>query len=241
MINEYSKIYKRGFVLDSNGEKRQIFPVSLLEHESEFLYNFCLDNKIKKVLEVGLGFGMSSVYIGQALLENGCLGHTIIDPWQEETYQNAGLLTINEAKLNHQIKYIKEKSELILPKLVSSNEQFDLCFIDGCHTFEHAFIDSFYCDQLISEGGFIVLHDLWMPSIRKLAKYLVRNKGYSIQKINTTKNIPFRSKVYKTFVKLFQYKYLFDSSFVFTLGPENICVLRKNSKIQVDHTDYLRF
>ena len=69
-------------------------------------------------------------------------------------------------------------AHLEVPKLIQNNEQFDLIFIDGMHLFDFKLIDVFLCDLVLRDGGWLLLHDLLIPSVKKTAKFIDRHKDY---------------------------------------------------------------
>src|SRR5687768_6516957 len=61
--------------------------ISVSKAEGKFIHQWIQEHQLHATLEVGLGYGTSAACIMSA--HQGA--HTCIDPFQEETYQNAGL------------------------------------------------------------------------------------------------------------------------------------------------------
>lgn len=54
----------------------------------------------------------------------------------------------------------------------------DLGYIDGCHDFDHAFIDFFYLDRMIPAGGILGFNDAGWPTVFKVIRYLQKHREY---------------------------------------------------------------
>jgi len=67
-----------------------------------------------------------------------------------------------------------------LPRLCAEGERFDFVFIDGRHLFDCVLVDFFYVDRLLEVGGYVALDDLWMPAVRKVKSFILRNRSYEL-------------------------------------------------------------
>jgi predicted O-methyltransferase YrrM len=177
MINTVlEEIYTTGKVLDRDGTPKDAFPVSLSRNDGETLHDAVTLTNSRRTLEVGLAYGISSLHILQALQENGGGAHTAIDPYQQKWWNGIGALNVERAGLQNMFRCIIEPSYMVLPRLLGENERYDFVFIDGNHRFEFSLLDFFYADRLLQPGGHIMLHDTWMPSIRKLFSFIDTNR-----------------------------------------------------------------
>ena len=151
------------------------------------------ENNCKNTLEVGMAMGMSTLAILYALEKNGGGKHIAIDPYQKKEidyydpttppptsdgYGGTGIAMVEDAGLSSMFKHIDEPNYLALPKLVKDGKRFDLIFIDGYHTFDYAFIDFFYSDLLLNEGGVLVFDDVSLPMVHKVCWFLETHKSY---------------------------------------------------------------
>jgi predicted O-methyltransferase YrrM len=158
----------------------------------------------KVAVEVGLGSGISSLYILEAMKAHG--GKTLIgmDPSQFNThtdrttdthghvYNGIGLYAIKKSGYGSYYKFYNSTSQQILPQLVGKQTHVNFAFIDGWHTFDHTLIDFFYIDQLLTVGGIVVFHDISFPSINSVCSFVSSNRNYirlQIPKQYFTKNI----------------------------------------------------
>ena len=173
-------IYKKGNVEDAEGNIVSVFPASILYEEGKILYNIIQREKSRNTIETGMAYGVSTLFILQALRDNGIGNHIAIDPCEESTWKSIGLLNIKRSNLDDIFRFYNAPSHDTLPKLLSNRERFDFAFIDGAHMFDYALIDFFYIDKLLDTGGYIVFHDLWMPSIRKVLSFILRDRNYEM-------------------------------------------------------------
>lgn len=141
--------------------------------EGEAIFQFIVDKKIKKTLEIGFGYGVSTAYI---LSATNSL-HYVIDPHQNiGKYKGLGIKNIKKLKLKHNLKFFEDYSHSVLPKLNSKGLQFDFVFIDGGHNFDTVFVDFYFSDLMLREKGYVLLHDAWLLSIQTVAEWIKRNK-----------------------------------------------------------------
>ncbi|MDY6868855.1 MAG: class I SAM-dependent methyltransferase [Chloroflexota bacterium] len=177
LLNE---ILETRVVLNKDGN-----PLPLTGHidrqEGLFLSNLILnDPSIVNTLEIGCAFGISSLYICNALRDRSNASHTILDPYQYgDHYQGIGALNLKRAGIDF-FNLIDEKSEIALPKILNkTTEKYDLIFIDGLHTFDQASVDFYFANRLVRKGGFIVFDDSSLPSVAKVISYAMKYPAYS--------------------------------------------------------------
>jgi predicted O-methyltransferase YrrM len=136
--------------------------------------------KPRVTLEVGCAYGVSTLFICEALAEVGGERHIIIDPFQERGWNGLGLYTAKRAGFGELIEFHGEPSHSALPSLVKMQRQVDFALIDGWHTFDYVMVDFFYVDLLLRTGGIAVLDDTGAyPAIRKVARYIATHRRYA--------------------------------------------------------------
>jgi cephalosporin hydroxylase len=149
--------------------------------------------KPKRTLEIGLCFGGSCLLFAathRELTGKAAKQHTAVDPFQQQVWDDAGLLALERAELAGYVSFHPYFSSMILPRLVEANEQFDLVYIDGSHLFEDVFIDTYYTARLLSQGGVVAFDDCGDPHVRKVLAFLRSNLGDSFEELDLR---PFRA------------------------------------------------
>ena len=139
-----------------------------------------------KTLEIGFAYGLSTLFICQALADNGGGNHTAIDPAQRTFWKSVGLANVKKAGFTDMVRFYEACSHEILPRLLAAGEQFDFVFIDGYHVFDAVLVDFYYSDRLIQPGSYIMFHDVWMPSVRKVVAFVLRNRSYKLARLFVT-------------------------------------------------------
>lgn len=139
--------------------------------EAEFLFNFLQEKGITTTLETGFAYAKSASHIIAATKSK----HIVIDPFQEN-YNNLGLKNISLLDFDNYLTFYNDYSHNILPHLVLENRQFDFIFIDGDHKFDGEFIDFYYADLILENGGYILMHDTWMRSTRLVMSFIKSNR-----------------------------------------------------------------
>ncbi len=233
MNDVIEQIFQSGYVQDVNGNKYKHTVTSILYETGTLLYNFIRTSRPIKTIEIGLGYGLSALVICQAHKDNGAGYHTAIDPFQEGHYKSIGLLNIERANLKTLFRFHKANSDKVLPMLCAQNKKFDFAFIDGSHFFDYTLVDFFYIDKLLSIGGHIVFDDIWMPGIRKVISFVLKNKPYKLVRIPSSHTIPIMKRVMMAGERIVQNP--FERSWVLKLIPHNIALLRK---VDTDSRDW---
>jgi len=119
--------------------------------------------------------------------------HTIIDPFQQEQWNNIGITNLKRCNLTF-YRLIETVSEIALPELLKNNEEFDFAFIDGWHTFDHTLLDFFYVNRMLRIGGTVIFDDVDMPSINRVVRYVMNYPNYVFMG-NIWKDITIKRKV----------------------------------------------
>lgn len=219
------EIYSTGFVQDENGALHSHYCSSVTFQAGTLLYELVREVKPVKTLEVGMAYGLSSLFICQALADNGGGHHTAIDPYQQEIYQSIGLFNLERSNFKDMLRFLQASSQNVLPQLVLQEECFDFAFIDGSHLFDHAFVDFFYIDKMIKVGGCVVIDDIWMPSVRKVASFILKNKPYALVRPNTTLKTPVSLQATRVGRRIMQNP--FGRDWTLKLLPKSVAVFKK--------------
>ncbi len=174
------RTYGTDAVLDACGTSVNIFPHSVRQPGGEALRDLAIAEGAERTIEVGLALGLSALFLCQAVVERKGR-HVAIDPFQEESWNGAGLRTLRDAGVDEMVEVIEEESQVALPRLLADEREFDFAFIDGDHRFEGVFLDLYYMTRLVQPGGLVVVDDMWMPAVRMAVAYAERNLGTTLE------------------------------------------------------------
>lgn len=163
--------------------------------EEGFLLNeLCQKVRKKNILEVGFGYGFSSIFILSAIIDEPTWTHTAIDPYQYTDWKGIGFASVLHI-LNYRnadvqsFKLISSCSDIALSSLQSLGKKFDLIFIDGYHRFDDVLVDFYLSTKICNIGGYVVLHDLWLDSIKAVASFINSNRLDFKEIITECKNV----------------------------------------------------
>jgi len=174
-------IYETGFVQDSDGRPVFALRSGIPFDEGMAIYGLIRRTKPQRTLEVGMAYGLSTLFACQAHADNGLGGvHTAIDPAQSSDFGSVGLLNVQRAGLECHLKFLEAPSHEALPRLLQEKDRFGFVFIDGMHVFDFVLVDFFYADLLLETNAYVMFDDLWMPSVRKAVVFVLRNRRYRL-------------------------------------------------------------
>jgi len=185
MNHVLAELLKTGVVVSESGKTHQVHSHIPLQ-EGHFLQEIVSEVRPSVSREVGLAYGVSALFICDALAHLPNPRHIVIDPHQLQpssthmSFEGMGLQNLRKAGYEHLIEFHGSPSYLSLPSLVSQGTKVDFAFIDGWHTFDFASVDFFYVDLLLRCGGVVVIDDTDFPSVWKLCHYIVTNRDYSV-------------------------------------------------------------
>lgn len=167
----------------SDGTTHTLFPVAIHPLEGEALSDWVTRERAASSIEIGLGYGLSALFILRGLLSTGSpnIRHLAMDPHQIQGFASIGLQLIDEAGLRDRLEFYAERSEIALPRLLSEGQQFDFAFVDGNHRFDGVFVDLMYLGRLVHGGSVIFLDDYQLPSIKKAVAFCTSNLGWVIE------------------------------------------------------------
>jgi predicted O-methyltransferase YrrM len=178
---EIDKLYREGIVYGDDGFSRSLYPTSVTPGRGKFLGDLVRDLKPAATLEVGMGWGLSTLHMLEAMVENGGIRqpHIIMDPFQQKNYHNGALRVLREAGVDRFVEHHSEPSEIFLPKLVEQGRQFDFAFIDGDHRFDGAFLDVIFVNKLLKPGGVMAVDDTELDAVHLACRFAATNLGYT--------------------------------------------------------------
>lgn len=152
---------------------------AISQQEGEFLRSLSSRPDVRNTVEVGCANGISSIYICAGLAGKQGAHHIAIDPCQTSLFQGRGAANVRNAGFDF-FEVIEAGSEEALPSLMAEGKRFDMGLIDGLHTADQTMVDFYYMDRLIRPGGIIVIDDVEMPAVRKIARYAATYGNYKV-------------------------------------------------------------
>jgi predicted O-methyltransferase YrrM len=188
-MNPYcEKVLKTGVMDTPEGNLVAINSQISLE-EGLFLQQVVEGIKPQVSLEIGVAFGISSMFICEVLARIGATKHIAIDlgPIRKRGSEaldrfGLGLLNLERCGYGHLVESYAMPSEIALPDLLRHGQRLQFAFIDGWHSFDHALVDFFYVNKMLDVGGVVAFHDASHPNIRKLLKYISTYPSYRVFK-----------------------------------------------------------
>jgi predicted O-methyltransferase YrrM len=151
---------------------------NLPREECEVLQGWIRARRPKVVVEVGMGFGISSLVIAESLAEIPGTSHHIIDPHQHSEWQGVGVANLERAGYGGSYALIEQPSELALPALLAAGLALDFALVDGWHSFDQVIVDFYYLNRMLQPGGAVVFDDLQLPSVAKAVAHVATYECY---------------------------------------------------------------
>lgn len=169
----------------SDGSTHAIFPVAIPPEEGEALRDTVIAEGATATIEIGLGYGISTLYMCAGLLEHpgDAVGHLAVDPHQASRFGNCGLQFLEDAGVRHLVEHVAEDSQLALPRLLQERGCFDLAFVDANHRFDGVFVDLGYLRRLLRPGAVVFVDDYQLPAVVKAASFFVANLGWCVEAV----------------------------------------------------------
>lgn len=232
-MNPYiDKIYSLGTVENSAGGQISCFPTSISYKKGIFLHDFLRVQKPSKTIEIGMAYGLSTLFICQALKDNNFGMHTVIDPFETQEWDSVGLSNLENAGLKEQLRFFEKSSEIVLPELYTANEKFDFAFLDGNHQFDSTFIEFYYLDKMLNINGYLAFDDIWLPAVRKVIAFILCYKGYEFMTINSKIPPKILTFFFKTMAGIHHLQ--FSKKLFKILSNNHICILKKVKDTTLD-------
>jgi len=171
------EILKSQQVIDAEGNALPLHS-HLPPEEGEVLQHWVGKFQPRRLLEIGLAYGLSSLYISDAIADWPPQCYHIIDPFQEQQWNGIGKRNLQQAGFWPGITHFSQRSEFCLPQLLEADNRYDFAFIDGWHTFDQVMTEFYYINRMMEVGGIIVFDDVHLPALQKLLGYLLNYPCY---------------------------------------------------------------
>ena len=162
------------------------------------------NHTLSKILELGMGYGIISIYIILTFIKKTKKGKinryifkdntpdesidlndltnnsyqpklTSIDPYQETHWQNIGKKLITKHSLQQYHSLKSEPSDIKLPEYLKKKKKFDLIFIHYNSIKENILVDVYYAIKLLNTNGFLVINNAGNHSRLLIMNYIEFN------------------------------------------------------------------
>jgi predicted O-methyltransferase YrrM len=163
-------------VTGANGQTHDLH-AEISPEEGQLLTELIRKYKPTNTLEIGCAYGISSLYICEALSHQNDHWHTIIDPYQSTQWHGIGRENLERAEYYFHT-LIERTSEIALPLLIEKDCSFQFALIDGFHTFDQVMVDFYYVNRLLDVGGVVVFDDVYLPAIDRVCRHVMTYPAY---------------------------------------------------------------
>lgn len=128
-------------------------------------------------IETGLAYGYSTLFVLGSMKREGYGHHMALDPYQFTMYDGVGARQAESVGMHDQFTLLVEDSATALARLNAEGKRCQLLFIDGDHRFDGVMLDFVLGARMLDVGGVIILDDMWMNSVKKVARFIRRNRS----------------------------------------------------------------
>jgi predicted O-methyltransferase YrrM len=177
------RLIRDGTAVAADGSVHTLFPVAVSPAEGEALREWVAREGARETIEIGLGYGMSALFVGEALVatDDPSARHVAIDPYQATRFGDCGLKVLADAGLSELVEFHALESQFALPQFLGQGRSFDLAFIDGNHRFDRVFLDLVYLGRLLRPGRIVFLDDYQLPAVARAVRFFLTNLGWTLE------------------------------------------------------------
>lgn len=153
------------------------FPVAVSQREGQFLAGLVQCVRPKILIEAGLGYGLSALWLEYGPHRPDM--HVIVDPFPD-SYQSFGKKLIRKSGLKI-VSLVTESSQEYFASLIETKkESIDMIFLDANERFDGCMTDMYFVTKLLRPGGVVAIRNMWNPSVRKASWFYYKNLPYSL-------------------------------------------------------------
>jgi len=188
-IDEYAENFLKKLEKKTYPSKEKPYPTdySISSDSRKFLYLLCRIVQPRNIIETGVAYGLSSLYILSAMNKNNSGNLYSIDsifrPWQSKEMIGA----IIPEKLQKRWKLILGKSNLELDKLFNKIDDVEIFIHDSLHTYKNMTFEFDCAINKINKNGIIISDDILdndafynFTKNKKRKKYVVKVNNVAI-------------------------------------------------------------
>lgn len=149
--------------------------------EGAFLQSLIAEVRPRTSLEIGMAYGVSTLFICEALdrLQHRAR-HIVMDPNQRSQWKGIGLQNAERAGYGSLLEFHEQPSEVVLPQLLARGTVLDFAFVDGWHTFDQVMVEFYYINRLLVPGGVVVFDDANRRSVGRVVRHALTYPCYEV-------------------------------------------------------------
>lgn len=151
-----------------------LFPISISYRQGLFLHNLLKKHAPKKVLELGSGYGVSSVWI-QTGITPSCT-HIAIDPWASHIPEISEYLK----QRNYSLIRTATSQEYLAKNCKKLTGSVDLFFVDADEHFDGCLTDCYFANRILKTNGQLIIRNCWNPAVRRVCQFMLKNLPYRL-------------------------------------------------------------
>ncbi len=179
--SEFAKeIEQRGFVDTPSGERIRLHS-SIGSGQGEFLAGLVQQVKPAQSVEIGVAFGLSTLYICEKLSLQAQKTHVLSDPFQnDEVWQGCGLHHIDSAGYRDITRFYEEPGDVVVARMALAGERIQFAYVDADKRFDSNLVYFWWLDKMLDFGGILVWDDCDWPALRRLARLIAQHPNYTV-------------------------------------------------------------
>ena len=155
---------------------------------------FLRESAFERSLEIGFGYGFSTVWILDALRDHKNASHVAVDPYELNHWQGVGIRQVERLTFPKKFDWKEEFSIHALSDFVRNGEKFDFLYLCGGQRFDDVIVNFCLSDKLVRVDGVIAMDDLWLDSAKTALSFILTNMSYELVS-QPSKNIAFLKKL----------------------------------------------
>jgi len=156
-------------------------PVAIDRAEGSLLQRVIADIKPRTSLEIGCAYGVSTLYICEALASLPHISrHIVLDPFQTTQWRGIGVKNVRDAGFEALLDFREQRSELALPQLVEEGVTIEFALVDGWHTFDQVMVEFYYLNRMLRVGGVLVFDDADRRSVNRVIRHALTYPAYRV-------------------------------------------------------------
>lgn len=163
---------------DDSGRRLHLHSHTSLD-QCLFIQKMFDEVKPQRTLEVGLAYGISSLFILEKHKQYGSQNqaHLIIEPYP---WGNTAIHNFQKAGVLQFAKIINQLSDEVLPALYLNKHSIQMAYLDTTKLFDVVLQDFYFIDKILDINGIIIIDDCDTTGINLVARFILGLENYEI-------------------------------------------------------------